>query len=139
MDTSGFYKLANGGLLFAPAFVHGPGYSLSRHNADDKLADVNGWQWFDSDALAYTFHGITPTASPDTLSPLQARLELLDAGLLDTVEAMVAASDRATQLAWHHATEFRRDSPLLIGMAQVIDLPPVALDGMFNNGRKRSV
>jgi len=135
-DTSGFYKLAEGGLLFAGNFVHAPGFSLFRYDPDSKLGDHGGWQWFDSDALAYAHHSITPaTPASTSISPLQARLALLAAGLLDQVEDIVASGDRSTQIAWNNATEFFPDSPLLLGMAQAIGLSQLELEDLFTYAR----
>ncbi len=50
---SGFYKAVNGTLLNAPTRVHSPGYTLLLKNKADVLPD--GWKWFDTDDLAYTF------------------------------------------------------------------------------------
>lgn len=139
-DTSGFYKLGNGELLFAPNAVNGPGFSLHRDNPDDRLAQQGGWQWFDSDASAYTYWGISPTNPPgNTITPLQAKLELLAAGKLDAVEAAVAAAPREVQLAWREATEFDRTSPLLNAMAQAVGITSLELDAMFASGKKRVV
>lgn len=139
-DTSGFYKLGNGELLFAPNAVNGPGFALHRDNPDDRLAKQGGWQWFDSDVAAYAYWGISPTNPPsDKISPLQARLELLAAGKLDAVEAAIATQPVEVQLAWKYATEFDRTSPLLNGMAQAVGIAPAELDAMFANGKKRKV
>ena len=135
-DTSGFYKLANGGLMFAGNFVHAPGFSLHRDDPLSKVGSMGGWQWFDSDVAAYAHHNITPNNPVSTsISPLQARLALLSIGKLDQVEAAVALADRQTQIAWNNATEFFPDSPLLLGMAQVVGLTPLDLENLFTYAR----
>src|ERR1700694_4735954 len=50
---------------------------------------------------------------PPVVSMLQARLALLGAGLLDRVNAAVAAADQATQISWEFATEGHRASPVI--------------------------
>jgi hypothetical protein len=64
MDTSGFYKLDDGALLYGPNAVIGADLELLRaeHAAYDY--PVAGWYWFDSeaDARAY-FDAHPPTES----------------------------------------------------------------------------
>jgi hypothetical protein len=61
----------------------------------------------------------------------QARLALLDAGLLDAVEAAVAAAPRAVRIEWEYATQIERASPLLGAIAAEINLDEAALDALF--------
>ncbi|WP_210879366.1 hypothetical protein [Roseovarius autotrophicus] len=66
-------------------------------------------------------------------SAMQVRLALLAAGRLDEVEAIVAAADTATQIAWDKATEFRRLSPTIAAFAALAS-PPFSdedLDALF--------
>jgi len=51
MDTSGFYKLDQE-LLFAPNFVDNIAFSLLRERHTEYLYPVEGWTWFNSEALA---------------------------------------------------------------------------------------
>ena len=62
---------------------------------------------------------------------MQAKLALLQFGLLDTVEAMIAGADRATQIAWNSAAAFSRSSVLLISMATAMGLTDQQLDDLF--------
>lgn len=61
-------------------------------------------------------------------SAMQVRLALLAAGRLAEVEAIVAAADQATQIAWDKAQEFRRLSPTIAALSQVADPPFSASD-----------
>lgn len=51
IDTSGFYKLADGHVFYAPNAVHNINYTLSR-DTREKLPAAGGWQWFDDRSAA---------------------------------------------------------------------------------------
>jgi hypothetical protein len=65
------------------------------------------------------------------VSRMQARIALLQAGLLDDVEAAVAAGPRAMQIAWADASEFHRTSPTITALASALSLTDEAVDGLF--------
>jgi hypothetical protein len=68
---------------------------------------------------------------PTSISPAQARLALLGAGLLDQVEAAVAAGSRATQIAWEMATVIERSSPTVVALSAALGLDDAQLDDLF--------
>ena len=85
--SAGFYKvnLLDAGLMYAPNFVYGPGVNLNKTDEDKESMEVTeGWKWFDSDSEAYSFFGITPESQPWSVTPLQAKITLHNAGLLPT-------------------------------------------------------
>jgi hypothetical protein len=51
-DTSGFYKLEDGRLLYGPNFVINANYQLNREDRDEHAYPVDGWSWFDSELEA---------------------------------------------------------------------------------------
>lgn len=70
------------------------------------------------------------------ISMRQARLALLEAGLLDQVEAALAAIEdplmrQRAQIEWEYAAEVRRDSPWVVAIAEALELSPEALDALF--------
>ena len=70
------------------------------------------------------------------ISMRQARLALLEAGLLDQVEAALAAIEdplmrQRAQIEWEYAAEVRRDSPWVVAIAEALELSPEALDTLF--------
>lgn len=73
-------------------------------------SDPQFWRWSDGAIVS-----VTPV--PKSVTPRQVRLHLLNQGLLDMVEAIIASSDRATKITWEFATEFRRDDPLLLALS----------------------
>lgn len=82
---------------------------------------------------------VTPTPEPvKTVSRLQAKAALLQMGLLDQVDALVAGLDQMTRLAWAEATTFRSDSPLLISLSAYLVWPDgqalskLDLDALFD-------
>ena len=69
----------------------------------------------------------------DTLSPRQARLILLQYGLLDEIEALLA-TDKAMQIWWEYSLDCKRDNPILIDMATQLGMTDEQLDDMFIQG-----
>lgn len=74
-----------------------------------------------------------PPAVPTVVSPFQARVALMRAGLMAQVEAIMAnpETDPETVAAWEYATEFRRDSPTLLALAGALGLSVEQVDELF--------
>jgi len=76
-----------------------------------------------------------PTPIPAQVTKRQAKLALLGAGLLDAVEAHIAALEgpegRAAQIEWAEATMFRRDHPLVVSFGPSLGLTPEQIDNLF--------
>lgn len=72
---------------------------------------------------------------PKSITPLQAKLQLLKLGLLDEVEALVT-SDRTSQLYWEYASVVERDNAVLLLMANSIGLTSEQVDEMFIEASK---
>lgn len=73
------------------------------------------------------------------VSMAQARVALLAAGLLASVEAVITAAkgnDPAIGIAWDKATELRRDSPMVLQLAGVLHLSDAQLDTLFEEAGK---
>jgi hypothetical protein len=68
---------------------------------------------------------------PSSVSPAQARLALHGAGLLTRVEAIVAAADVPTQIAWNNASIIERTSPTVAALAGALGLTDAQLDDLF--------
>lgn len=87
--------------------------------------------------VAWLASGGTPTIieAPDPLivTPLQARIALAHAGLLDAIETAVAAlpSTDPTRLAWEYATQFDESSPTLISMCDALGITATQRRQMF--------
>ena len=65
------------------------------------------------------------------VSRLQAKIAMMQAGVLAAVEAAVAAADPAVQMAWADAIEFRRFSPTILALSAHIGLTDTQLDDLF--------
>lgn len=87
-------------------------------------ADASLWRWNGTDIVA-------AVSVPQVVTPRQVRLLLLSQNLLDDVEAMIAQQDRATQITWEFAIEFRRDDPLLNALAANLGLTEQQIDEFF--------
>lgn len=65
----------------------------------------------------------------------QARLALMNAGLLEAVEEAVAGlpgdAGKAARIDWEYATELRRDHPLVASLAATLGLSDDALNDLF--------
>lgn len=71
-------------------------------------------------------------------SPYQARMALLGAGLLDTVQQTIDAlpvNDPA-RIAWEYATVIRRDSAFITAIGSTLELSPEQIDGLFEAAQR---
>lgn len=74
---------------------------------------------------------LPPPPVPQAVTPRQARLALLAAGLLDDVNAAVAAAGPQAQIDWDYALEIRRDNALIASMAGQLNLSSKQIDDLF--------
>ena len=88
--------------------------------------------------LVWLSEGNTPLPADPIVTPIpasitmrQARLALLQANLLDTVEAGVATMPRESQIEWEFATTVERTNPLITTLATQLNLDEAALDNLF--------
>ena len=74
-----------------------------------------------------------PTPVPHEVSRFQARAALLQAGLLDDIEAYMAdpATDPFVRLAWQDAQVFKRNSPTVLSLQPLLGLTDGQLDDLF--------
>lgn len=86
-----------------------------------------------TDAEAEALRPVAVPAIPQVVSRFQARAALHLAGLLDTVEAIMASPTTPVlaKLAWADAQEFKRNSPSLLGIAGALALTDTQLDDLF--------
>lgn len=66
-----------------------------------------------------------------TVTPRQARLALLEAGLLDAVETAVNTAGGATKIAWDYATEIYRGDPLIDAIGTALNVSEEQKDALF--------
>lgn len=86
-----------------------------------------------TDEEAEALRPIPGPTVPQIVSRFQARAALHLAGLLDDVEALMAApgTPALAKLAWADAQEFKRNSPTVLTMAAAIGLTETQLDELF--------
>ena len=92
-----------------------------------------------ADLIATVTAGIKPYIAPPPVVPAsltmrQARLALLDAGLLDAVQAGVSAMPQSAQIEWEFAATVDRASPLVSTLSAALGLDDAALDALFVSG-----
>lgn len=73
----------------------------------------------------------SPVVIPSIVSMRQARLALLGAGLLSSVNAAIAAGGPADQITWEYATEVDRNSDMVVNLSQALGLSATDLDNLF--------
>jgi hypothetical protein len=86
--------------------------------------DAAQWRWSDGQIVS------VPVV-PASVTPRQVRLLLLQQGLLANVESLIASSDQATKITWEFASEFKRNDPLLLALAQQLGLTSEQIDAFF--------
>lgn len=73
---------------------------------------------------------------PQQVTMRQARLALLNAGLLDDVEVVIAAAGREAQLEWEYAAVVDRSNPAVAIMQQQKALTDAQIDDLFREAAK---
>ena len=86
---------------------------------DNGLDKWSGKEW-----IAYKY-------VPSIVSMRQARLALLQAGLLSTVNAAISAGGDADKIEWEYAADVDRNSPLVHNMKAGLNLTDADLDSLF--------
>lgn len=104
----GFYSLQNGGLMYAPAQVIGPGYHLTEQAPGD---GSSGWLWFESeDAAQQHFANAYPGLSPEAIQGAEDLKALASARKrqIDGLKSLVAGALMATGNTREEAMELGR-------------------------------
>ena len=71
-------------------------------------------------------------AKPKVVTMRQARLALLQSGLLQTVQDAIANStDEAMKIEWEYATEVKRDWGSLVALTTALGITDLQLDDLF--------
>ena len=107
-------------------WITGAAYDEYQAAPESLAALIAGWeavakqQYYDSSAI----------------TPRQARLALLNAGLLDAVEAYIATLSKAAQVEWEYANEICRDHALLTQAASALGLTAEQVDALFESAAR---
>ena len=71
-------------------------------------------------------------AKPKVVTMRQARLALLQSGLLQTVtDAILNGTDEAMKIEWEYATEVKRDWNSLVALTTALGITDLQLDDLF--------
>ena len=111
-----------------PSNVFGSPYADEFVFTEDATV-TTGWTF---DGVGFTSPLPTPEPIPQSITPRQARLKLLEVSLLDELEAVIT-TNRAWQIEWEYATEVKRDSPLIEAIATQAGLTSEQIDQMFKD------
>jgi hypothetical protein len=88
----------------------------------------------DKGVKAY-FSAQAEAAKPQRVTMRQARLALLEAGLLDNVQKIIAGMQgvegAAARIEWEYSSEMVRTQPLVETMAAALKLKPADIDALF--------
>ena len=128
-----FYKKIEDELLKGEN-INSPVVTLKAEDKDNYTYPQDGWYWFDTFDEALAFFA---DQSKGSITMRQARLALLNEGLLTIVdEAIANSTDEVLKVEWEYATEVRRDWSSLIAMATSLGITQEQLDTMFLEGSK---
>ena len=72
---------------------------------------------------------------PKVLTPRQARLILLQSGLLDDIEELVK-TNKAISIWWEYSLDIQRNDERLLEFATIVGITPEQLDLMFLEGSR---
>lgn len=87
-------------------------------------------------AIAGDFGQIAPYVAPKPVIPKvvtmrQAKLALLQQGLLNSVNAIIEQAGDAAKVEWQYATEVKRDNSLVQAIATQLSLTEQQIDELF--------
>lgn len=88
--------------------------------------------WHDG---AWVYVQPLPPPPPTEVTMRQARLAMLDAGILSSVDSAVAGmtgtAGEAAKIEWEYAQTLKRDHPLVVSLSTALNLTPAQLDALF--------
>lgn len=128
-----FYKKEDDNIINGGDTVITPNAMLCVDNRDKLEYPQDGWYWFDNLDNAISF--FADLSKPDSITPLQAELQLLKMELLDDVLELLKL-DREAKIYWDRATQFLRYDPILLKMAGIIKMSDEKLDELFIDAKK---
>lgn len=104
--------------------------------ADTRNGEIVGWRSQEpqpTDLAALVQEYLDRPAPPVVeVTPRQARLALLNAGLLDTVETELAKPEnKAAQIEWQYANAIRREDDLIATIGGALGLTEQQIDDLF--------
>lgn len=86
---------------------------------------------------ASTIGEVLPPPPPDRVTARQFKLQLLDAGLIDAVEAWIATQERAVQIAYETSGTFVREDPMMQAGFAALGYSPAQVEEFFSAAAAR--
>lgn len=86
--------------------------------------------WYSDEAINKEVAKRKEELKVKSITPRQARLKLLEVGLLDELEAIIT-TNREWQIEWEYAIEVKRSSPLVAAVAAQAGMTDEEIDTMF--------
>lgn len=78
-----------------------------------------------------TIRPAPPPPVPDRVTARQFKLQLLQAGLLASVEGWIATQSQAVQIAYNNSGTFVRDEPMMQAGFTALGFTPEQIDAFF--------
>lgn len=130
-----FYKRDGDSLLVSDSKLVGPGYELLIESKDQYTYPVDGWYWFETLDQAMSSPNLRQVGSVQSVTMRQARLALLAAGLLPSVDAAIAALSEPqrseAKIEWEYSQEVQRHNGFVSSVAPALGLTSSDIDNLF--------
>lgn len=91
--------------------------------------------WYSDEAIEKEVAKRKEELKVKSVTPRQARLKLIEADLLDNLEAIIE-TNRAWKIEWEYATVVKRDSPLIEAVTNQAGLTSEQIDELFMEASK---
>ena len=100
-------------------------------NTDLPFSVVGQGEIVEADTITWPIPPTPPVPVPAQVTMRQARLALLGAGLLTSVETAIAGAGQAAQIEWEYAAVVERASGLVPAMATALGMSEQQIDDLF--------
>ena len=91
--------------------------------------------WYSEEAIAKEVAKRKEELKVKSITPRQARIVLLRAGMLDAVNQAVA-NNQEWAITWEFATEVKRDDPMIAAVQALLGKTDAYIDDLFTIGSK---
>ncbi len=111
-----------------PIVVDLQSYDATKYREVDRVDSLENGQIVRRPVLE-----LIPEVVPTEVTPYQARVALLKAGLLEQIEYLMQnpSVPKEARLAWEYATVIRRESPFIAVLGPALGLSDKQIDALF--------
>lgn len=110
------------------AIFDGMRFTIPDDIENEKRQMIAAWEEDGNTIAPYSEPPMPPAIS---MSARQFKLQLLAAGLLDTVDAWIASQSRAVQIAFEYSGSFVRDEPMMAAGFKAMGFTDPQIDAFF--------